>query len=465
MNRHLLSVYHRLPYMARCAAAGLFGMYLNRWRYDYKTDRLVQDALEREHWTADQWKTWQEERLAEILHRAVTQVPYYREQWAERRRRGDRCSWDILENWPILEKEDLRRNPSQFLAADCAPRLMFVEHTSGTTGTPLVLWRSRETVRKWYALLEARTRIWYEITREDRWAIVGGRQVVPVGQQKPPFWVWNPALKQLYLSAFHVAPKHSESYLDALSHYKVTFIHGYTASIASLAADALRMGRRIPLRVAVANAEPVTDAQRSVIEEAFQCPVRETYGMAEIVAAASECEAGHLHDWPETGLVEVIDGGELIATGLMNADMPLIRYRSGDRKTAPTAGATCGCGRKLPLFGTVEGRLDDILYMRDGRQIGRMDPVFKAALPMRESQIIQESIDRLRVRYVPADGFAAGSEDEIARCIRDFIGPVEIVLEKMDAIPREANGKFRAVICRIPRDQRPLDVLAPQVIR
>jgi len=149
----------------------------------------------------------------------------------------------------------------------------------------------------------------------------------------------------------------------------------------------------------------------------------------------------------------------------MNADMPLIRYRSGDRRISPAASAECGCGRTLPLFGTVEGRLDDVLYLRDGRQIGRMDPVFKAALPMREAQIIQESLDRLRVRYVPAEGCAGQSPDEIARSIRDFIGSIDIVLEQMDAIPREPNGKFRSVICRVPRDQRPAAAHAVQETR
>src|SRR6185295_18022612 len=98
----------------------------------------------------------------------------------------------------------------------------------------------------------------------------------------------------------------------------------------------------LTLTVAITNAEPLFDYQRSVIAKAFRCPVRETYGMAEIVATASECGEGALHLWPEVGCVEVFDGdhpagngssGDLICTGLFNADMPLIRYRVGDRAT------------------------------------------------------------------------------------------------------------------------------------
>src|SRR2546426_6049288 len=51
---------------------------------------------------------------------------------------------------------------------------------------------------------------------------------------------------------------------------------------------------------------PYTTLFRS-ISAAFRAPVRETYGMTENVAAASECEAGRLHQWPEVGLMETQD--------------------------------------------------------------------------------------------------------------------------------------------------------------
>lgn len=163
----LLSIYHHLPPPARNLAANLRGYYLRSWRYGPETDRLVEEALERESWSAEQWKRWQEERLAYVLHRAATRVPYYRQQWSERRRRGDTSSWELLENWPILEKEPLRAHPQAFVADDCDIRRMFHEHTSGTTGKPLDLWWSRETVRAWYALFEARWRRWYGVSRHD----------------------------------------------------------------------------------------------------------------------------------------------------------------------------------------------------------------------------------------------------------------------------------------------------------
>ena len=104
MNNTLVKLYDHLPTPMRSLAASLRGLYLRSWRYGPETERLVEEALGRESWSLKQWRAWQEERLAYVLHRAATRVPYYREQWAARRRRGDRASWEYLENWPILEK-------------------------------------------------------------------------------------------------------------------------------------------------------------------------------------------------------------------------------------------------------------------------------------------------------------------------------------------------------------------------
>ena len=438
------------------------GHYLARWWYGAETDTLVREALDREHWSPARWNTFREERLALILTRAARHVPYYREQWAGRRQRGDRSSIEVLANWPILDKETVRANPAAFLAADCVPRKMFREYTSGTSGTSIDLWWSRQTVRAWYALFEARCRQWWGVSRHSRWAMLGGQLVKAVSDRRPPFWVWNAGLNQLYMSAYHLAPDLIPSYLDALRRHHVEYVFGYTSALYALAQECLRLGRHdLRFTVALTNAEPLLDHQREAIEAAFQCPVRETYGMAEIVAAASECTSGRMHLWPEVGHIEVIaDGrgvgegrpGDFVCTGLLNPDMPLVRYRIGDRGALAPVSA-CECGRSLPALRCIEGRIDDVLYTVDGRAVGRLDPVFKGRLPIREAQIVQESLDRVRVRYVPAPDFSAWALDSIGERLRDRLGPVQVIPEQVRAIPRTNRGKFRSVICQVPAEQ------------
>lgn len=469
MRDALLRLYHRLPAPAQNVAATARGWQLRAWRYGPETEGLAAEALERETWSAQRWSAWQEERLARVLHRAATRVPYYREQWSARRRAGDRRSWERLDHWPVLAKDAVRAWPEAFVADDCDVRRMYPEHTSGTTGQPLRLWWSRDTVRAWYALFEARWRRWYGVSRRDRWAILGGQLVAPVRRQSPPFWVWNGALRQLYLSSYHLAPALLPHYLQALVRYDVRYLWGYTSALVSLADGAAQAGVPLPrLAVVISNAEPLDAADRRLIGAALGCPVRETYGMAEVVTAASECEHGALHLWPEVGVVEVRDGagdgepvadgvpGALVCTGLLNEDMPLVRYTVGDRGAlAPPGVGACACGRGLPRLASVEGRADDVLFTRDGRRVGRLDPVFKAELPISAAQIVQERLDRVRVRYVPAGHFGTPHEEALRRRLRERLGDVAVVLEPTDSLPRAANGKVRAVICELPPGERP----------
>jgi phenylacetate-CoA ligase len=463
MTDSLLRVYHRLPTPFRSAAASARGLYLNYWRYGSNTEGLVEEALSRENWSPAQWKAWQEERLTRVLHRAATQVPYYREQWAARRRKGDRASWEYLDNWPILEKEPIRQNPRAFVSTDCNPRLMFLVPTSGTSGTPLTLWWSLATTRSWYALFEARGRYWNGVSRHNRWAMLGGQLVIPVSQRQPPYGVWNSGLSQLYMSSYHLAPHAIKDYFDEMQRRRVTYVFGYTSSLYALAQGAMEAGvKNVRMTVAMTNAEPVYDYQRSAIEEAFQCPVRETYGMAEIVVAASECAAKSLHLWPEVGWVEVVEGdksspsgstGDLICTGLLNADMPLIRYRTGDRGALEEQHGSCECGRTLPKLASLEGRADEVLFTMDGRCVGRF-PIFRADLPIREAQIIQEALNRVRIRYVPTGGCTKNHENLIVQRVRARMGAVNVIMEPLDEVPRGPNGKFRLVVCRLSREER-----------
>jgi phenylacetate-CoA ligase len=464
MNNNLLKIYHSLPPTFRDIVATMRGYYLRSWRYGPETERLVEEALERDRWSPEQWKVYQEERLSFILHRAATQVPYYRDLWQKHRRNGYKASWDYLENWPILEKEQLRANPEAFVADDCNIKNMYHEHTSGTTGTSLDLWWSCDTVRRWFALFEARWRQWNGVSRYDRWAILGGQLVTPLHQKKPPFWVWNRALNQLYMSSYHLSTNLIPHYIEALRKYRIRYIYSYTSSIHTLAQEVLHNNLiNWDIKVIITNAEPIYEYQRDNIASAFRCPVRETYGMSEIVTAAGECEAGGLHLWPEVGITEVLEDvkpvitgevGDLICTGLINLDMPLIRYRVGDRGALSTETTLCKCGRTLPRLNKVNGRIDDILYTPDGRQIGRLDPVFKTNLPVREAQIIQETLTRIRVRYVPTPEFNSEAQKSIDKRLRERVGDVEIIFDPVSEIPRTPAGKFRAVICNLSPEER-----------
>jgi len=456
----LLSVYHSLPYPFRVAIASTRGFQLRWRRYKKETEKLVEEALVHEKWTNAQWEIWREEHLALILNHAATNVPYYRDYWQKLHRQNNKKSWSYLENWPVLPKDEMRNNPSAFIADHINLCRQVEEHTSGTTGKPLTIWKSKDSIRQWYALFEGRWRGWYGLSRHDRWGIVGGQLVTPFSQNTPPFWVWNFGLNQLYFSSYHLAPQNISAYLNAIKKYKLIYLLGYASSLYSLAQLALEQNLDVPaLKAVISNAEPLYQHQREIIAKVFQCPVFDTYGLSEDVCAASECLHGNLHLWPEVGVTEILNEdsdlakpagnvGRIICTGLLNQTMPLIRYDVGDRGFL-SAQTNCACGCTLPILGGIEGRKDDVIITKDGRYIGRLDPVFKSDLPIREAQIIQESLNLIRVLYVPASGFSDEARKSLINRLQERVGDIQIEIEAVDQIPRTSNGKFRAVISNV----------------
>lgn len=165
--------------------------------------------------------------------------------------------------------------------------------------------------------------------------------------------------------------------------------------------------------------------------------------------------------WPEAGVVEIFgdfedhstsagEAGRMICTGLLNRAMPLIRYEVGDRGCL--GGTNCGCGRHLSILQGVEGRIDDVLLTPDGRMVGRLDPVFKADLPILEAQIVQEAINFIVVKVVAKEAFGPNEEQDLIQRIKQRMGnDVCVTVEIVKEIPRAKNGKFKAVISKVKR--------------
>ena len=176
-----------------------------------------------------------------------------------------------------------------------------------------------------------------------------------------------------------------------------------------------------------------------------------------------ECQAGNMHVCPDFGVFEILrdDGtpcapgetGRVVVTGLTNRAMPLIRYPNGDL-AAWAENQACPCGCSFPVLQSIEGRSDDMLQLPNGRQIGRLDPVFKAELPIREAQIAQTGKDAIEVRIVPETGndgsgslWNEGHNTQLMNELRARIGPdVSIRIRLVDGIARGNNNKFKAVV-------------------
>ena len=66
-----------------------------------------------------------------------------------------------------------------------------------------------------------------------------------------------------------------------------------------------------------------------------------------------------------------------------------------------------------------------------------------------EPWIVQESLDTIRVRLIPAPQYGADDGRDIARRLRQRLGDVEVVIELVSELPRTSNGKLRSVISKV----------------
>jgi phenylacetate-CoA ligase len=444
-------IFYLLPSLGKDIAVSLYGMKRSAWRYNKESDRLIEDAAQRESWSFARWKAYQDEQLELLLHRAYHHVPYYRDYWSKRRQSGDRSSYTDLKNWPIINKQVVRANTLAFLAADCNPAKMYHEHTGGTSGSPLNVYWSKITTLKYYAIFERRIRNWHGVTRHTRYGILGGQMLVPFSQKKPPFWVRNFGMNQLYMSSYHISKDTVKAYLDAMTSFGVEYLFGYASSLYSIAHLGRMLNLQFPtLKVAISNAEPLFEYQKETISAAFGCEVVNTYGMSELVAAGctSVSSNGKIELWPEVGIIEenTADDRRFICTGILNQDMALIRYDLGDNGVLEYPGS----GR-LDFFNIQEllGRNDDLVITRDGRRIGRLDTVFKKDLGIVEAQIVQEDFDKFIINVVPDGNFNEGTKWALVESLKERVGDVDVNVELVNKVPRTSMGKFRAVISKV----------------
>lgn len=87
----------------------------------------------------------------------------------------------------------------------------------------------------------------------------------------------------------------------------------------------------------------------------------------------------------------------------------------------------------------------------DGSPVGGLDTIFHSGLPMKEAQIVQETLHRFRINVVPADGFGPEHERDLIDGVQVRMGKsVEVLVDRVESIPRTSAGKFRILVSLLP---------------
>jgi phenylacetate-CoA ligase len=455
-------IYPILPIRAQNLAISIFGYFWKKRRFGGVFNLELEKFRSRENFTNQQWEVFQTHELRKILFNAFSNVPFYNEKYSKAGfTLADLKNFNLsdLTKLPFLEKVDLRQFGKSTLLSKKIDKKGAFYSSSGSTGTPTSIYFSVRMHQIWSAIFEARIRNWAGLTYKNPRGMIGGRRVVVEGNSNGPFYRYNFAEKQTYFSAYHINSATVSDYIKGMSKHGVEYMTGYAMSNYFLAKFIEKSGINGPkLKAVITSSEKLTAEMRDTFKRVYGCNTFDSYSGVEACGLISECENGKLHMSPDAGILEVLksDGqhaqpgetGELICTGLLNFDQPLIRYRIGDVVTL-SLDQTCKCGRNMPIVDEIMGRIEDTVVGSDGRLMVRFHGIFVGLPSIVEGQIIQEEVDSFEINVVLTSKLTEDISSIIKERMVSQLGEVDVKIRELEFIPRNQNGKFKAVISKV----------------
>lgn len=439
------TLYLNLPRPLQNLTMTAYGASLYRQRYGGPVPPPYADIASVFDRPDEKLRRLQAARFAQLVKHTATTVPYYQRLFQDRGIKVQDVTLDnMAEVFPVVFKQHILACPEQFITTDSRYlRGSFSLSTSGSSGTPMRVVSSLEARRinyRYYGMALAEFGLGYR----SRSTTFAGRVIIKEGDAHCGRYDYFNNTQ--YLSSYQISPDSIEHYIAALNRWQPEFIDSYPSVLQEIADLAAARGLVLSFcpRMILTSSETLSDSSRDKISTFFGAPLMDQYGCTEMaVSAYYKDGAYHVHPLYSVMELQPLGGDSygLLATGLINFAMPLIRYAIGDSVTTDTpANAYC--------YSAIEGRVDDVVITPEGRRVGRLDPAFKGIEGIALAQVVQRAIDRLEVKVVLAE--VSGDAFDESLLLKNFrertSEKMQIEVSYHQDIERGANGKFKAVV-------------------
>ena len=380
------------------------------------------------------------EQLKKILSHAVKNVEFYKTY----------SDFRGLADFPVVNKAVIRNNGARMLARGFDPAKQYRVSTSGSTGTPFVVYHDAEKRRQAaadtmafseFAGYRFGTRLYY-VRAWDCVPVKGGwysklRNIVCVNNRENSAAYFQRFLEMLERDSSEKSVLIYASTLTELWRYMKTNDVKTTAKVS----------------VFITMSEALPDDVRRGIAERFGAPVVSRYSDCECGLIAQQLPGESDYRVNEASFhAEVLkldsdvpaalgELGRIVITDLYNFAMPMIRYDTGDLGVAEKRGNALVLSR-------VEGRKTDCIYATNGEPISFY--IFANSIrtfdEILQYQVIQNGA-RDYVLKLNLGGAAFPRERELAELLKSYLGADAILkIEYTDEIPVLSSGKRRCLI-------------------
>jgi phenylacetate-CoA ligase len=411
-----------------------------------------------------QYRDTQSKRLKALVKHAFENVDVYRRKYDQAGvRPEDIQTIDDLHKLPIITRQDLIDGfPDAILARNCSRQDCQLAATSGSTGTPLKVYKDRSLLRRSaLAIALANRMLKSQVGVEAR----AGVLAIEVDSPDSIEAIMQEEVAKLprFLSrSFRAvdARKDPHEHIRIMAECQPDIVFAYPSVLRNIAVTAHE--ERLQLhqpKVLALSSELLDENTRRTVSSVFKGEMINMYMGTEGGMMAMECRQRQGMHVACSGIVlEVVkDGkpvppgvpGSVVLTNLANRSTPIIRY-SGMGDVAVFKGEACPCGSKLPLLKVIEGRIVDSVVLRDGRLVHpfTLTLALEHVPKIASFQIVQESFDHVRTLIVPergTDGHSAICE-ETRRNLRQILGEdVDIRVEVVQDIPDLRQPGFHTV--------------------
>lgn len=452
-------VYSNSPCFFQNIFCSIEGYQRNRMRFTNEFDDFCKLLKRQEYYNHEQYVRYQQDELKKLMEHCYTNVPYYRNLFNQLGIDDKSISIDNLHTLPILTKEQVKEKTEEFIAGNYDRKSLISFHTSGTTGSALKLYRSRESIQREYAVVWARGR---DLSlRNQPYLSFTGTNVVPLKQKKPPFYRFNYTGNQVLFSQYHMNDSNMSSYIDFINKFDYKYIQGYPSIIYVLANYIYENNIKLLKKpqAIYTSSESLLEKQRDLIEKVFECKIVDYYGTIELTSILTQCEEGNYHINYECGITEFLPMEkvgeltrcEIVSTSFLNAAFPLVRYKVNDFVLLDNNVKVCECGRIGPVVKVIEGRLNNgIIITPEGNKIGRLGAIFRYMVNIKESQIVQEDLYNITIKVVKGGNYSREDERLLTEAFYERVPrSINMKIEYVDYIERTKSGKFIAQISKV----------------